>query len=182
MAYRPEYHAAYYQKNRDKALEYARQRREANRERLRLDAIDYRKRNPGKRREWRLANLERDKARDAAYKAANAERIAAYRNSPEAKERMRAYSAEWTKRNLDKRRNYSHARRARLRGAFVEPVDPSEVWMRAGGVCGICSEPVELSDFHVDHIQPIVLGGEHSYANTQPAHPVCNLRKGTKAA
>ena len=178
----PAYQAAYYRANREAKLEYARQRREANRERLRLEAIDYRARNPDARRKWREANIERDKARDAAYKAANADRIAAYRNSPEVKERMRVYSADWTKRNLDKRRNYSHSRRARLKGAFVESVDPSEVWMRAGGICGICSEPVELSGFHVDHIQPIVLGGEHSYANTQPAHPVCNLRKGTKAA
>jgi 5-methylcytosine-specific restriction endonuclease McrA len=27
---------------------------------------------------------------------------------------------------------------------------------------------------------PLALGGEHSYANTQVAHPLCNLRKGSR--
>jgi 5-methylcytosine-specific restriction endonuclease McrA len=32
----------------------------------------------------------------------------------------------------------------------------------------------------VDHIIPLVLGGEHSMANVQAAHLVCNLRKGDR--
>jgi 5-methylcytosine-specific restriction endonuclease McrA len=35
---------------------------------------------------------------------------------------------------------------------------------------------------HLDHIVPLARGGEHSYANTQPAHPTCNRRKGAKVA
>jgi 5-methylcytosine-specific restriction endonuclease McrA len=71
-------------------------------------------------------------------------------------------------------------RRARLRGVKVENVDHAVVYERDGGVCGICGEPVDVTDFHVDHIVPIALGGEHSYANAQVAHPACNKRKGVR--
>ena len=64
----------------------------------------------------------------------------------------------------------------------VEQVDRHEVYRRAGGSCGICSEPVDPANFHVDHIIPLARGGVHSYANTQPAHPLCNHRKGARAA
>ena len=50
----------------------------------------------------------------------------------------------------------------------------------ADGVCGICGEDVDPTNYHVDHIVPISRGGEHSYANTQPAHPACNQRKHNK--
>jgi 5-methylcytosine-specific restriction endonuclease McrA len=34
--------------------------------------------------------------------------------------------------------------------------------------------------FHVDHVVPLARGGEHSYANTQPACPPCNMSKGAR--
>ena len=61
--------------------------------------------------------------------------------------------------------------------AFVEEVYPLVVLERDDGICGICGEDVDPFDFHVDHIIPLSRGGEHSYANTQPAHPFCNLSK-----
>jgi 5-methylcytosine-specific restriction endonuclease McrA len=71
-----------------------------------------------------------------------------------------------------------HARRqARLRAGFVETVRRSVVYSKHGGICGICELPVDRSDFQVDHIVPLAKGGQHSYANTQPAHPLCNARK-----
>jgi len=69
-------------------------------------------------------------------------------------------------------------RKARLRhDQFIENVDRVVVLSRAEGLCGICGEPVDPTAFHVDHIVPLSRGGEHSYANTQPAHPRCNQRK-----
>lgn len=70
-------------------------------------------------------------------------------------------------------------RRARLRKAFVEVVSPQILFEQHGGICGICNQEIE-GDFHVDHVIPLAKGGEHSYANTQPAHPRCNRWKGTK--
>jgi 5-methylcytosine-specific restriction endonuclease McrA len=37
---------------------------------------------------------------------------------------------------------------------------------------------MDRENFHVDHIVPICKGGEHTYANVQPAHPICNISKG----
>jgi 5-methylcytosine-specific restriction endonuclease McrA len=74
-------------------------------------------------------------------------------------------------------RAYAAARRARLRGQFVEHVDALVVYTRDGGICGICGEPVEPAAFDVDHVIPLAKGGEHSYANVQAAHPSCNYSK-----
>jgi 5-methylcytosine-specific restriction endonuclease McrA len=68
-------------------------------------------------------------------------------------------------------------RRARKRGQFVEKVYRSKVFRRDAGICGICHEAVDPLNWHLDHIQPLARGGEHSYANTQVAHPACNQRK-----
>ena len=73
-------------------------------------------------------------------------------------------------------RAYASAYRARKRNQFVEHVDPEVIWERDKGICGICGDPIE-GRFDVDHIVPLARGGEHSYANTQAAHPTCNYRK-----
>jgi hypothetical protein len=71
-------------------------------------------------------------------------------------------------------------RRARKLGLFVEHVDPRTVYEMHGGRCGICGEFID-GDFHVDHRRPLCAGGPHSYANCQPAHPVCNWSKGGRS-
>lgn len=87
----------------------------------------------------------------------------------------------------DKMRARDAVRRARLAGAKVETFAPREVFERDGWVCGICTDPVdrELSypdpgSASLDHVLPLVAGGEHSLANTQLAHLRCNLRKGAR--
>ena len=91
----------------------------------------------------------------------------------------------WSERNpeyyrlKEQRRNHkarSAARRAKLRGQFVEDVD-KRILLRAHGFkCGICLQDIE-GEYVVDHVYPLDAGGEHSYANTQPAHPTCNDAK-----
>ena len=72
-------------------------------------------------------------------------------------------------------------RRARQMAMFVEHIDPSTVFDRDAGVCGICHEAVERNQqWEVDHIVPLSKGGAHSYANVQLAHIRCNRRKGAK--
>ena len=126
------------------------------------------------------------------------ERVKAWRkaNPEDARRLRRRWAAGWRERNPEKHRErvatsrsrnresynarqriHNQARRARERGQFVEFVDPVKVLEQHDGLCGICGEPVG-DDFHVDHIVPLARGGEHSYANTQPAHPVCNAKKG----
>jgi len=75
-------------------------------------------------------------------------------------------------------RKAASARRARVRDAFVEDIDPQVVYERDEGVCGICLDPVERDEFDVDHIVPLALGGEHSYENVRTSHASCNRQRG----
>lgn len=72
----------------------------------------------------------------------------------------------------------STRRRVLVEERFVEHVDRAVVFQRDAGVCGLCGERVDPTDFHVDHIVPLSAGGEHSYANSQVSHPRCNRTKG----
>ena len=78
-------------------------------------------------------------------------------------------------------------RKARERGAFVEPVSIGYLFNRDGGVCQLCGKKVsmDLEHTHVmsatmDHIIPISKGGRHCKQNTQLAHLMCNSIKGAK--
>jgi 5-methylcytosine-specific restriction endonuclease McrA len=105
------------------------------------------------------------------------------RADPEIRAQINAAARERQRRDPEylARARINVARREALkRAAFVEDVDSLVVLERHDGACGICGGDVDPFDFHVDHIVPLARGGEHSYRNTQPAHPVCNLRKGVK--
>jgi hypothetical protein len=92
-------------------------------------------------------------------------------------DKHKAAQRAWEKRNPDAQRAGWARRRARKHDAFVEDVDRLVV---LDGACGICGHDVDPLDFHVDHIVPLARGGEHSYANTQAAHPLCNHRKNVR--
>ena len=77
-------------------------------------------------------------------------------------------------------RKTSATYRARKRKAYVEDVDPAHVWERDEGVCGICQQPADRTDWHLDHVIPLSRGGAHSMANVQVSHPACNLSKHQK--
>jgi 5-methylcytosine-specific restriction endonuclease McrA len=84
---------------------------------------------------------------------------------------------KWRHSNPTKSREQDQVRRARKRSAFIEYVDAQVVFERDEGICGICGNPVDHNDYHIDHIIPLARDGEHSYANTQVAHPACNHMK-----
>lgn len=77
-------------------------------------------------------------------------------------------------------------RKMRERAAFVERVNPIEVFTRDGWKCQLCGAktPSALRGTYeprapeLDHIMPISAGGEHSYRNVQCACRECNGRKG----
>lgn len=79
------------------------------------------------------------------------------------------------------------ARRAALSAAWIEHVDRDVVGARDGWRCGICRRKVRRSLVYphprsasIDHVEPLSLGGEHSYANTRIAHLFCNLSRGNR--
>ncbi len=52
------------------------------------------------------------------------------------------------------------------------------IWKRDGGICGLCSTPVEFGrDMHIDRIDPKVRGYD-DWSNLHSTHGVCNMRKG----
>lgn len=55
-----------------------------------------------------------------------------------------------------------------------------DLYEQQNGICALCSEPIYISQVHVDHRIPIVRGGGNEYGNLQLAHPSCNQRKGDK--
>lgn len=84
------------------------------------------------------------------------------------------------------KRSSRKVERARLRGAKVESVDPTKVFIRDGWKCQLCGvkTPKKLRGTtrpnapELDHIMPLSLGGEHSYRNTHCACRACNGAKG----
>ena len=141
--------------------------------------------NPEKRRKYR----EKQAPKMNAYSRRSYEK---HRNAVLEKGRQRTASGE--SRVAGKKSYIKHleqqrarcrkkalARRAIQRGAFAEHVDPSVVFSRAKGICGICHKVIIVTDkWHVDHIEPLAKGGAHSYDNVQPAHAACNISKGAK--
>ncbi len=79
----------------------------------------------------------------------------------------------------------AHSRRLRLEAGAAERFDPREVFERDGWVCGLCFSAIDPDlrwpdplSASLDHVLPLVAGGEHTRANTQAAHLQCNIRKG----
>lgn len=99
----------------------------------------------------------------------------------------RAYQRDYTANNPEVFSRNRQARRARLRGAFVDRIDPVVVYKRDKWRCGICGEQVTASLVYpdpmspsIDHMVPLHLGGKHAWGNVQLAHLICNVRKGTR--
>lgn len=44
--------------------------------------------------------------------------------------------------------------------------------------CGICGQPINPVELHIDHIIPRIHGGTNQPANLQATHRACNLTKG----
>lgn len=134
------------------------------------------------RKAHHAANREEENARVRAYDAANREaklvRLKAYRDAhqEEAVERARA----WRLANPDRCRTHAQIKRARKKAAPYEDVDPSAVYHRDAGCCGICGHRVDPDDWHLDHIIPLSRGGHHLYENVQVSHPLCNMSKGAR--
>jgi hypothetical protein len=112
------------------------------------------------------ANRESERARKRVY-------AAAHRNQ----ERERARS--WREANSDRHKANVMKRRAMRRGAAVgEPISLEALFQRDGRRCHICTRLVKRADASMDHLIPLSLGGEHSWANVALAHLACNKQRG----
>lgn len=104
------------------------------------------------------------------------------------KRRWRYCSPEcsFARKYRDNWKNVAH-RRIKERGATVERFSREEIFERDEWTCRLCNEAIDpaarkpdMRCASVDHIVPISKGGEHSRANVQAAHFICNLTKGDR--
>ena len=166
-----EYQAKYRATNKDKKRAYDERRYAQNADHYRDYQAKYRVENPEKTKansaQWYAKNAEKVIAASAAYQAAHPEK-------------KREWAARYQAKHPEVHRANQRARTQRKRDQWVEDVDRTLVWERDGGICHICKEPADANDWHPDHVIPLALGGEHSYANTAVSHPACNFRKGAR--
>ena len=139
---------------------------------------------------YRAAHPERVHAAAARYRAAHPESVQAYNAAWRAahRETKRAYDAAWRATHpeyravydaahREKSRERTHHWRARLRAAFIAPVDAIAIYGRDQGRCHICGRKVKPKDASMDHLIPLSLGGTHEPVNVRLAHRKCNMKR-----
>jgi hypothetical protein len=84
---------------------------------------------------------------------------------------------------------YADNRRDLLLKQPSERYSPEEIFARDGWVCQICHDPVDPSlkfpdkrSACIDHIHPIIAGGNDLRSNVQCAHFGCNSKKGASVS
>ena len=151
--------------------QYATKYRAANCEKVRAAAAKWASDNPEKNRakskRWRDSHLEYIKDRDRKYRL----------KRPDA---GRAAGKRWNAANPAKASVRRQRRRARFHGAegTFTALDVILSFCAQRGQCFYCCEL--LSDFHVDHKQPLARGGTNWSDNIAIACPSCNCAKRDK--
>lgn len=119
-------------------------------------------------RKWRLNNPEKmQEARDA-WVVANPDKA-------------KILSSDWKKKNQDAVARYNHNRRAMkiAAGGKLSCNIVKSLFVLQKGLCPCCG--VRLgSDYHLDHITPLYLGGTNTDDNVQLLRAECNLQKSKK--
>lgn len=125
---------------------------------------------------WRDANPAKVKAGTAAYRAANRDKLKASRVTRG--DRINAYRAAWRAANPDAARIHAHNRNAKKRenGGTLSKGLSIKLFKLQRGMCPCCKQPLG-DDFHMDHIQPIALGGSNTDDNIQLLRQRCNNQK-----
>lgn len=150
-----EYQKRYYKNNKEKVLERERERRDDNPEYLK----EYYKKN--------ISNFQR-------YREINADII---------KEKHKRYRQN----NQQQMKTNNHNRRAMEQNAIREKFDFAKIYEDHNWICGICGKNINknlkyphLKSVSLDHIVPLSSGGNHIESNIQPAHFICNSKKGNR--
>ena len=162
----------------------------------RLSDEERRERRLESARKWaaknRLANPERVRAQQQAHKERNRQHYrdeaAKYRAAnPES---TRAATREWRKANPEYGLMKNREKRALLRSVESESYTAASIVELYGSNCHLCDEPIDMSaprlvgsegwerSLHLDHLIPLVAGGNDLVSNIRPSHALCNLIKG----
>lgn len=115
------------------------------------------------------ANSENEKARSAKWYAAN-------------REKKRESVSKWNAANPNAIRIQSHNYRARKReaGGNLSKGLAAKLFALQRGKCACgCNQPLG-TDYHLDHIMPLALGGTNTDDNIQLLRATCNHQKSAK--
>lgn len=126
------------------------------------------------------SNPEEYKARIKEWQNNNQDKVATYKknyikNNPSKRSDS---NAKWAKANPDKRKSVQNNRRSKTVGK-ITPHRIKSLMSLQKGKCYYCS-CVLGNTFHVDHITPIASGGSNTDNNIQLLCASCNLSKGSK--
>lgn len=117
---------------------------------------------------WASRNPEKIKGYTTEYRRAN-------------RKACNARIAKWEAANPEARRVINQNRRARKRanGGRLSPGLASKLFKLQRGKCACCGKPLG-TDYHLDHIMPLALGGQNADSNMQLLTATCNLQKRAK--
>ena len=136
--------------------------------------------------QWAKDNKERIAEYSKQYYQDNKERYAEYDKQyyQDNKERKAGYWKQYAKDNPEKYRNIQRMAKSRYRareaGVVFKDFTRQDVLDKWGTDCHICKKPVDLDDWHQDHVMPLSKTGPHTLENVKPAHPKCNQVKGNR--
>jgi 5-methylcytosine-specific restriction endonuclease McrA len=156
-----------YQQKKEHIAQLTADYRSANREALRLKAIEYRKAKAEQikaaRRLQYLAKKEQINKKSAEYYQQN-------------KEKMLTANKTWCSENKERVRAIKVNRDRRMASGKLSTNIVSKLMRLQRGCCACCG--LSLSNgYHLDHIMPIAKGGQNSDDNVQLLTPTCNLKK-----
>lgn len=166
--YKRQYQKEYSARNADRLRDYRLTYYKANMDRIKQQAAQY-----------RITNIEHYKEKDAVYHKENRNKRLSYlrnwqENNPD-------YGAKWRAENQEKGCTYSRNRRARKKvstGSHTKD-DIMQLLVLQRYRCAVCRCSIK-SMYHVDHIYPLVSGGNNRKENLQLLCPACNLSKHAK--
>ena len=158
----------------------------ANPDKVKASAAAWRAANPEKYKaasvKWIAANSERKKAYDDAWAAANPDKrkaSCAKWKSANRDKIKKAYAA-WAKTKPESIRIRNQNRRARASGGKLSNGLADKLVKLQRGKCACGCGQLLGTDYHLDHIMPLALGGTNTDNNIQLLRKLCNLQKKAK--
>lgn len=181
---------SWYEKNKEKSKDYSKDyysKRcldDAFKDAAKIRAKKWRENNPGKYTEYFREYADKNKEKLKKYR---------YEFCKTNNEAIRSRASKWLKENREKanetKRAYrknnpeghrigKHNRRLREKanGGQLSKGISKILFKLQKGKCPCCGKPLG-SNFHLDHIIPITLGGANSDSNIQLLRAECNLKK-----
>ena len=129
-------------------------------------------------KDWKKLNTDHVKSYQAKYRLENAQKKKASQISWREKNREKENAQR--RENPEKYRIHTHNRRALLKSlGKLTPGISIKLFELQKGKCACCKKPLG-TDYHMDHIIPLALGGTNTDENIQLLRAKCNKQKGAK--